>query len=134
MRGRVLHVRVASMAAFSLTEILLLVVVVVILGTVSMAALGRREGDQRTVATEVAMRTLHAAVARYQTVVGSRPASLDDLTREGVGGLAEPILSSDAVPVDGWGNPLRYYGKGREVRFKSAGPDGVYNTVDDVAG
>ena len=130
-RGRP-HTPRKPTTAFSLTEVLLLVVVVAILLTVAFTSVNRRSEDHRVQATETSMRTLHAAVARYVTVVGERPAVLEDLLRETRGNLPGSYLPDGTIPVDGWGNPLRYYGKGDTVRFRSAGPDKVYHTADDL--
>lgn len=126
--------RVHGVFSPSRTEVALGVVVIAVLSTVAFTSVDNRGEDRRVKATEEAMRTLHTAVARYETLAGERPSDLDVLLRERRAGWPGPALTAETLPVDGWGNPLRYYGKGDTVRFRSAGPDQVYHTADDLTG
>jgi len=40
------------------------------------------------------------------------------------------------MPLDGWGRPFRYRhtpDSGEVFELSSAGPDGIFDTVDDIA-
>jgi hypothetical protein len=55
--------------------------------------------------------------------------------------LGQPYLDLDSVvirqtlPMDGWNNPLRFDpdNTGDDAHIISAGPDGIFNTADDIS-
>lgn len=42
-----------------------------------------------------------------------------------------PYTDGNAL-IDTWGNPLVYRAEGRKAQLRSAGPDGVFNSSDDL--
>jgi hypothetical protein len=67
--------------------------------------------------------------------VADAEALLDTIADELIAGAAAlPITLPEAPPKDPWGNPLHYRRSGPNVAFlRSAGPDGVFGTQDDVS-
>lgn len=78
----------------------------------------------KTELTKTNMAALQRAVNIYIAQVGKNPETLQDLSK------MQPMA---AAQVDGWGKVIRYE-KLSEDRFRliSAGPDGVFQTRDDI--
>jgi hypothetical protein len=63
---------------------------------------------------------------------GNLPDQLDDLfrTANGAPDQRDHVDASDMI--DQWGTPIRYSKKGKHFKFRSAGPDCVFDTDDDI--
>ena len=77
--------------------------------------------------TANALERIARALEEYVRLRGAFPAALEELATK------EPLLAF--VPRDAWGRPLRYArpSSGAPARVASAGPDGVFDSEDDVA-
>jgi len=83
---------------------------------------GRRPAiveDAQILRAELEMKTLTAELAQYHVARGEWPADWRALRRSG---------------KDPWGNDYGFETEGDEVFVFSAGPDGEFDTDDDVAG
>lgn len=65
------------------------------------------------------------ALAKYRTDTGNYPSQTD-----GLSGMATNWLP--ATPIDAWGHPFRYRIVAGQPSVVSAGPDGVFDTKDDI--
>ena len=120
---------------FTLMEVLLVLVILVILG--SMAGVFIR-GAQKTANANAAQAQIDLfknAIEMYQLQMLSYPPTLEAL-REPTGDLVNwggPYLDKP-VPLDPWGNPYQYALMGpEEYRIWSWGPDGVDGSADDIS-
>lgn len=130
----------SSRRAFTLVELLL---VLVILGTLAALVLpkftGRTEQARVTAAlTQIA--TFGTALDAYEVDTGAYPAGANGLQSlivapSDVSGWRGPYLKSE-IPLDPWGRPYVYEFPGRAnpagYDLRSAGPDGQHNTADDI--
>jgi len=70
---------------------------------------------------------IRAAVQAYEAANSSLPDSLDQLTKG-----SSPLLKKDQL-VDAWGTPFQYKKTSRfDFEIRSAGPDKIMNTADDL--
>ena len=123
--------RFARSGGFALIEIL---IVIVIFGRVFF--LGKKSvrmdlGDSKVAMAETQMRNLEMAVDMYRLANrGKLPATLDVLTKPDPG-TDEPFISR--VPNDPWNRAYRFIEHDRRrYEIRSAGPDGAFQTKDDV--
>lgn len=114
-------------AGFTLVELLVVVAILGILGTIAVQNVIGNIGKARQTAAEQGVQSLHEACTTYYIQHKRLPTSLDQLT-EG----EEPILESDKGLYDPWDNKYEMETKGKKVIIKSAGEDGVMGTEDDI--
>ena len=69
---------------------------------------------------------VRAALTQYQIEKGRCPTSQDDL-------IDGKYVNAREL-VDPWGTSIAYWCHGEEAAIRSAGPDKLFNTDDDVAG
>jgi general secretion pathway protein G len=113
---------------FTLLELLAVITIVVIL-----AALGIGTWSYITIwtATHVTEGRVEALGSRAFTVLrekGVCPGTLVELAPW----MNRPSWMENGVFVDAWGRPLDYTVNGKTFRVRSAGPDGVFGTGDDI--
>jgi general secretion pathway protein G len=123
--------------AFTLVEILLVVVIIGILAALVIPRIaGSSERARVTAATTDINGGIKSALGQYEVDNGFFPKSLQDL-------LVQPNNAKnwhgpylDRLPSDPWGNPYIYYFPGKHSAgsydLLSVGPDGKEGTDDDV--
>ena len=127
---------------FTLMEVLLVLVILVILGSLVGVAINRtRKSAFKNIArTQVEM--LEDAVSQYQLNVRRCPT-----TEQGLQALITapsdlpnperwegPYLDDDTIPLDPWDSEYRYEDVDADnFRIWSVGPDGANNTEDDIS-
>ena len=117
-------------AGFTLVELLLVITILGILGTVVVVNFGDVGGRARAETTRQSIAAIDQACEMYRMQVGrGYPKSLEDLT-VGIND-EEPLLKSSDLN-DGWGAPFEYKVDGKKYTIRSAGPDGQMNTEDDI--
>lgn len=80
--------------------------------------------ESRQALTQANLRALQNAIASYAVTEGRVPAGLQEVRAAGM--LA-------AAPQDAWGRDFRYERRSdSSFRLTSAGPDGVFDTADDI--
>lgn len=124
-------IRKGLRAGFTLVELLLVISIIGILGTIAVVNFGDVGGKARVTATQETMRNICQALEVYKTNVGKGkyPKTLDELT---VGINDErPMLEQGALN-DAWGNLFDYKAEGKKFSLRSAGPDEQMNTEDDL--
>ena len=107
-------------AGFTLVELLLVITILGILGTVVVVNFGDVGGRARAETTRQSIAAIDQACEMYRMQVGrGYPKSLEDLT-VGIND-EEPLLKTFEYKVDG-----------KKYTIRSAGPDGQMNTEDDI--
>lgn len=136
--------------AFTMVEILMVIMIITVLMAIGIGAgwymMTKAEAGQ----TKTTMETVMSALERYREVKeanmsgsGTEDFSMlfDTTTDEGAAAVVMlEKLPTDAVKnkpqiLDGFGQNLRYYaegGLGGTPQLRSAGPDGDWNTDDDI--
>lgn len=80
--------------------------------------------------TRASLAAIGTAVMAYDVRMNQYPETLDDLT---VTTEAMPALLDKNRLADSWGNQFRYKLIGKhDYELRSAGPDGQYDTIDDI--
>lgn len=122
---------------FSLTEVLVALVIMSIVGSIVAIAVAGQIEQARISATEAQIRTLANAVRLFQSQQGFLPTQQQGLEALVQAPSRPPLaprfpeggyLESRQVPVDAWGNPFLYLipGRGGEAfEIISYGRDGI---------
>ena len=121
------------------TTWLLAVLALVLYKLLSVQEHNRREwmgARARMATTKAQLATLNVALELYRKDVGHYPTpalGLGALVGQTSDGIWEgPYLQSGQLPVDPWGTPYRYTFQDGRPSVRSAGPDGVDGTADDL--
>ena len=120
-------------AGFTLIEILLVVVIIGILAAVAVPRLGGRVGQSQIAAARAGVGAISTAIDLYETDNGKLPESLQNLITKG----SEPNWNGPYIRKaeglkDPWGMEYRYTKQGNVYTVASAGPDGGFDSADDV--
>ncbi len=123
-------IRTRRRSAFTLIEILVVVVIIAILAAVVVPNVISRIGDAKSSAAISDLKTFDDAIDAYKLDTGNNPASLDVLvTNPGDPKWKGPYLKNQtSTPMDPWGHPYLYKSpgdNGREYDISSAG-DGAH--------
>lgn len=119
-------------SGFTLMEVLLVLVILVILG--SMAAFfvkgPRKQANINAAKSQIGL--FKKALEYYEFSVGALPSTTEGLQalRTPPNGL-EPMLDKE-IPFDPWGNPYQYEVDGEAFSVWSMGPDGESGSADDI--
>lgn len=113
---------------FTLVELLVVVAILGILGTIAIQNVTGHIAKTRITAAEAGVRALQEACTTYYIQRKKLPTSLEQLV-EG----DDPILEGgDGALYDPWDNKYEMEAKGKKVVIKSAGEDGQMGTEDDI--
>jgi general secretion pathway protein G len=131
--------RTGSRLGFTLTEIMLVVVIIGILAALVIPKIAGSSERARVTAAQADINGgIKSAVGQYEVDNGFYPKSLQDLIVQP--GNAKnwhgPYFDPPKLPVDPWGNPYiyTYPGKHNPTSYDllSTGPDGKEGTEDDI--
>ncbi len=115
-------------AGFTLVELLVVVAILGILGTIAVQNVPGYIAKARVTAAESGTRALQEACTTYYINHKKMPSSLEQLI-EG----EEPILDGgEGALYDPWDNKYEMEVKGKKIVVKSAGEDGQMGTEDDI--
>ena len=126
--------------AFTLVELLLVLVILGILAALVLPKFTGRTEQARITAAITQISTFKTALDSFEVDTGSYPRGQDGLQQllvapPDVTGWRGPYLSSD-IPLDPWGHPYVYEYPGRinpsGFDIVSMGPDGQPGTADDI--
>ncbi|MCB0319418.1 MAG: type II secretion system protein GspG [Bdellovibrionales bacterium] len=119
----------AAESAFTLVEIMVVLVIIGLLGTFLFGKVFSTGEKAKAKMTKLKMQTLSQKVGEYKLMYNALPQDLTDLTgcNQTTGEGCIPLLEKNSDDlVDGWGNPFSYTadGAGRTFRITSLGADG----------
>ena len=133
------RIRRAGRSAFTLVELLLVMVIIAILaGIVVPKLLGRREQANKTRAiADIA--AIKSAITTFEVDNGRLPTQSEGLNAlvTNPGGLAEWKSLLESVPVDPWQRPYVYHNpgaNGQEFDLYCTGPSGQDGNADNITG
>ena len=115
-----------KMRGFSLMELMIVLIILGLLGSLVAPKLFSKVGSSKKKAAVAQMQMFEAAIATYRLDVGSVPANLEELRASSKRGWDGPYLPK-AIPMDPWGNPYAYRApgdNGQPFAIKSYGLDG----------
>lgn len=112
---------------FTLLELVLVVVVLLILAGMTLGLFRVVEGSRVRLA-ESQVHTLGTQAATVAGLKGFPPATLEELAPK----LEKPEWIKDGKFVDAWQRPFEYRVEGKQFRLWSCGSDGISGTDDDL--
>lgn len=139
MRNTVIKRKPASRSAFSILELLLVLVILSILAGIVGVRFAGQSNNARIRAAQVQMANLETALKSYEIQLGRFPTTqqgLDALFEapSGVENWDGPYMDK-RVDADPWGNPWQYRSPGvrnADYDLYSFGPDGQEGGDDDI--
>ena len=132
--------RLSRRDAFTLVELLLVLVILGILAALVLPKFTGRTEQARITAAQTQISTFGTALDAFEVDTGTYPRGQDGLAQllsapADVPNWRGPYLKSD-IPLDPWGRAYIYEFPGRTnptgYDIRSMGPDGQANTEDDV--
>lgn len=126
-------------AAFTLIELMIVVVILGILATIVMPRILNRPEQARRAKAKIDIRTIQSTLALFKTDTGRFPTTSEGLqvlvSDPGIKGY-DPDGYLDKVPLDPWGNNYIYISPGirsRDYDLESYGKDGEDGGTGDDA-
>jgi len=126
-------------AAFTLIELMIVVVILGILATIVMPRILNRPEQARRAKAKIDIRNIQSALALFKTDTGRFPSTSQGLqalvSDPGIRGY-NPDAYLDKVPLDPWGNNYIYISPGihsRDYDLESYGKDGEDGGTGDDA-
>jgi general secretion pathway protein G len=128
-----------SRAAFTLMEVLLVLVILVVLGSLAVGMFTGAKAKADKNAAQVQVDSIADQCERYNMDMNQYPHGFEELMNNPGGPKASewggPYLSKE-VPLDPWGNQYQILAPGQrhpdKVDVWSNGPDGQPGTQDDI--
>jgi general secretion pathway protein G len=117
---------------FTLVEMLMVVVIIGILSAIVVTKMTGHTQNAKRQTTWVQAVLLKTAITQFEMEVGRLPQNLAELIFQGDENWPGPFLDSEVLPRDGWGNDFRMEKRGKLIRVTSPGPDGSFDTDDDL--
>ncbi len=125
-------------AGFTLIEVLLVLVILVILGSLAGVSYFSAQKQASVNAAKTQVGLIDNAVKMYQLNMNKPPASLDNLINQPSddknGKWQGPYWEDTTMPIDPWDNEYQYEVTGASYKIWSMGPDGASGTDDDING
>lgn len=130
-----------SRSAFTLMEVLLVLVILVVLGSIVVPMVTGIGESANVKAATVQVDALERAIDMFKFETKQVPSSLDDLVNKPSDAKAAknwsgPYMKANKDLIDPWDNPYKYSAKGKKNTDSydvwSTGPDGQDGTDDDI--
>jgi len=119
--------------AFTLIEVLLVVVIIGILAAVVLPRMTGRGKEAQIAAAKASIENLSLALDMYEVDNGVYPSSLQSLITKGSElNWKGPYLKKGEIPLDPWGKEFVYSVKDNGYEIKSYGPNGADGGGDDI--
>jgi general secretion pathway protein G len=122
-------------AAFTLMEVMLVLVIIVVIAGLGIRTLGGSFQQAKVNTAKASIATLSNSVKEYQIEIGNGnlPQSLEALVSQPSDVEAGAWFAKlDKLPMDPWNKPFEYEVTGTTFKIKSSGPDSVAGTPDDI--
>jgi len=125
-------------AAFTLIELMIVVLILGLLATMVMPKILNRPEQARRMKTKIDIRNIESAIALFKTDTGDYPTTSQGLAAlvvdPGIRGYNKDAYL-EKVPSDSWGNPYIYIcpGQHRDYDLMSFGKDGEQGGSGDNA-
>jgi len=137
IKSSAVHKNNKSVLGFTLTEIMLVVVIIGILAALVIPRIAGSSERARITATQTDINGgIKSAIGNYEVDNGFYPRSLQDLLQQPANAKNWHGPYLEKLPIDQWGNPYVYYypGKHNQTGYDllSVGPDGKEGTEDDI--
>ena len=121
----------AMRAGFTLVELLVVVAIIGILGTIAIQNVKKHIDTTRITAAEATVQSISEACTTYYIEKKKMPTSLNQLV-EGDDENPPIIDGGEGALVDPWDTELKMETHGKRFTIISAGPDGEFGTEDDI--
>ena len=121
----------AMRAGFTLVELLVVVAIIGILGTIAIQNVKANIDKTNETAARATVQSVSEAVPSYYIGKKRMPTSLNQLV-EGSDDDPPILEGGEGALEDPWGNELKYEIKGKRYVVISAGADGEFGTEDDI--
>ena len=120
-------------SAFTLVEVLLVVVILGILASVVVGTFAGRQKKALIIATRASIESICTQINLYEVDTGRFPPTLQSLIQnDGAPNWDGPYIKG-GMPADAWGTVFQYQLKGeKDYVVISAGPDMQQGTQDDI--
>ncbi|XZE44463.1 type II secretion system protein GspG [Pirellulaceae bacterium SH467] len=122
-------------SAFTLMEVLLVLIIIVVIAGFGIRALTGTFDQAKKNQAKAMLGILSTSLKEYQIQVGALPSALDALHQQ-PSDLADPSMwvqkLDKPVPADPWNRPYEYKLNGSAFELRSLGPDGQSGTQDDI--
>ena len=134
-RQRSGQVRRRIRRAFTLIEILLVVMIIAVVAGFAITAVFQTQQKAYTTSAQTQIDDLKNKVNQYRLTMGKLPPDLEALHTKpsDAGNSSDWYQIIDEVPQDPWNNDYTYKVNGSEFEIISAGPDSQMNTEDDIS-
>ena len=127
-----------SVAGFTLIEVLLVLVILVVLGSLVGVSIFNIQGQALEKAAKTQVENIEGAIKFYKLNLNTAPESLDNLLTQPSDDKGNkwkgPYLEEESIPLDPWENEYQYEVNGANFKIWSMGPDGASGTEDDITG
>ena len=138
--------RKSQKKGFTLMEVLLVMAILVILGSLVVVNFTNIFGNSQVQKATIELAAIKTALSTYYLHVGSYPSQQDGLSalESPPANLANPrkwagpYIDGGTVPMDPWNQPYQYNigvaanGISQQVSISSMGPDMQANSADDI--
>ena len=121
-------------AAFTLMEVMLVLVIIVVIAGLGIRTMSGTFDRARINAAKANISTLSNSIKEYQIEIGNLPQSLEALVSQPSDVEAGAWFAKlEKLPMDPWLKPFEYKVNGGTFVITSNGPDGVAGTPDDIS-
>lgn len=116
---------------FTLVELLVVVAILGILGTIAIQNVTEHLKKANETAAQANVNSIKEAVTTYYINNSKLPTSLSQLV-EGTDEKPAILDGGEGVLIDPWNTEYKYEVRGKRFVIISAGPDGDFGTEDDI--